>query len=268
MTSNRFSSAWMKVNRARSHVDDLEAEIVAYWETWPISTRGTGITETEGGGTGARTFTVENVRPLPDSIPVLVGDAVHNLRSALDHFAYAAVAQPTRQTCFPIWSRDDPRKAAPPGKEWLDTVAKQLATASPGLIDAVRALSPWETGSDKRLWAIHELDRVDKHRLLLSVAAAHTAVVFEVAPVLNPVPGFRPPTMPVALATRKWTPLEAGTVLWHVPEESGPAPDPIRFEYDVTLGEPEDLRGQPAVAQLRMLANHAETTMQALALLA
>ena len=208
------------------------------------------------------------MRPLPDSVALLVGDAVHNLRSALDHFAYAAVAQPTRQTCFPIRSRDDPRKAAPQRTEWLDTVAKQLTSASPGLIDAVRALSPRETGSDKCLWAIHELDRVDKHRLLLSVAAAHTAVVFEVAPVLNPVPGFRPPTMPVALATRKWTPLEAGIVLWHVPEESKPAPDPIRFEYDVTLGEPEDVRGQPAVAQLRMLANHAETTRQALALLA
>ena len=49
------------------------------------------------------------------------------------------------------------------GTEWLDTVAKQLASASPGLIDVVRALSPWETGGGERLWAIHELDRVDRH---------------------------------------------------------------------------------------------------------
>jgi hypothetical protein len=116
MTTDRFSSAWLKLNRAKRHVDDLEDEIRAYWKTGPISTRGTGVTETEGGGTGARTFTVENVKPLPDTIPVLVGDAVHNLRSALDHFAYAAVAQPTRHTYFPIWSRDDSIRPLPKGR--------------------------------------------------------------------------------------------------------------------------------------------------------
>jgi hypothetical protein len=206
----------------------------------------------------------DRVRPLPGSIPLLVGDAAHNIRSALDHFACAAVARPMRQTSFPIWSRDDPRKSAPTGTEWSETVERQLDGASPGLIKAVRAMTPWATGRDRSLWAVHELDRIDKHRLLISVAVVHTAVVFEVVPVLNPVPGMQPPTMPLALATRKWTPLEAGTVLWHVKEGAEPSPDPIRHVYDVALGEPENLRGQPVIAQLRILASHAEATMHAL----
>ena len=262
--TDRFGSAWLKINRARRHADDLDAEIRAYWRTGPVSIRGTGITLTESGGAGARTFTVNTVRPLPDSIALLVGDAAHNIRSALDHFAWSAARDPDRRTMFPIWGRED----APDAKKWQDKVCQGLRGASPALQAAVLSLQPWPTGSNSQLWYIHELDRIDKHRLLISVAAANTGVVFEVAPVLNPAPGLRPPTMPFALATRQWTPLEAGTVLWHTPEESEPAPDPARFVYDVTFGEPEDLKGRPAVAQLRILANYAEVTMQALAVAA
>jgi hypothetical protein len=92
-------------------------------------------------------------------------------------------------------------------------VARQLRDASPQLMKAVQDMSPWETGRDQRLWLIHELDRIDKHRLLISVAAAQKATVFEMHPVLNPAPGLRPPTMPLAVATREWTPLEPGVVV-------------------------------------------------------
>jgi hypothetical protein len=267
--TDQFSSAWAKISRARKHADDLEAEIRAYWKTGPVSTQGTGVVPTKNGGTGARTFTVSSIRPLPGSIPPLTGDAAHNIRSALDHFACAAVARPTRHTCFPIWSRDDPRKAAPKGSEWLETVERQLDGASPALIKAVQALTPWESGNDKRLWQVHELDRIDKHRLLISVAAANTAVLFDLpSPILNPAPDRPPASVPLAVGTKKWTPLEPGAVLWHVPEGSAPGPDPKSFEYDVALAEPADLKGLPVVTQLRILAHNAEAAMQMLALVA
>ena len=266
--SDRFRSAWMKIDRARKYVDDLDAEIRAYWKTGPVSIAGDGVVVNDGGGTGASTFTVKSVKPLPDDITLLVGDAAHNIRSALDHFAFAAVAHPTRHTCFPVWSRDDPGKAAPTPTEWRDTANRQLRGASLQLMRAVQDMSPWETGMDQRLWLIHELDRIDKHRLLISVAAAQKATVFEMHPVLNPVPGFRPPTMPLAVATREWTPLEPGTVLWRVPEGSPPLPDPTQFMYDIALGEPEDLKGQPVVSQLRILSSTAEATLRRLAPLA
>ena len=28
-------------------------------------------------------------------------------------------------------------------------------------------MEPWEGGLDEYLWAVHELDRIDKHRLVL-----------------------------------------------------------------------------------------------------
>ncbi len=48
--------------------------------------------------------------------------------------------------------------------------------AAAELIEAVVKLEAWETGRDSLLWAIHELDRVDKHRLLLPVAVAFSGI--------------------------------------------------------------------------------------------
>jgi hypothetical protein len=45
-----------------------------------------------------------------------------------------------------------------------------MPDARPELIRAVAMLEPWEGGTDQGLWAVHELDRVDKHRLVLSAA--------------------------------------------------------------------------------------------------
>jgi hypothetical protein len=223
--TDRFKSAWLKIDRARRHTDDLEAEIRAYWQTGPVSIQGTGTTLTANDGTGARTFTVKSIRPLPDSFALLVGDAAHNIRSALDHFTWAGVRDPDRMTMFPIWGTE----GTPTAKAWHTEVCRRLRGASLTLQAAVLRLQPWPTGRDPQLWFTHELDRIDKHRLLISVAAANTATVFEVAAVLNPIPGQRPAAIPLACAPRKWTPMEPGTVLWHVPEGSAPAPDPIRF---------------------------------------
>jgi hypothetical protein len=216
--TEQFRSAWLKIDRARKHADDLEGEIRAYWETSPVSIHGAGVVLTENGGTGARIFSVKNIKPLPESIALLVGDAAHNIRSALDHFAWVAVRNPGRDTTFPIWSQED----VPEAGKWQKKVRKDLMGASPALQADVLRLQPWPTGSDSQLWYIHELDRIDKHRLLIAVAAANTGVVFEVPPIFNPVPGLRPPAMPVAVPPRQWTPLEAGAVLWHVPEGAGP----------------------------------------------
>jgi hypothetical protein len=46
-------------------------------------------------------------------------------------------------------------------------------------LDAVFNLQPWETGDDSYVWAVHELDRVDKHRLLISLAAANNLILLE-----------------------------------------------------------------------------------------
>jgi hypothetical protein len=56
--------------------------------------------------TGSGSFQVWRMAAVPESIPLITGDAAHNIRSALDHLAWSAVPLPQRrrQTCFPVWT--------------------------------------------------------------------------------------------------------------------------------------------------------------------
>jgi hypothetical protein len=82
--------------------------------------------------------------------------------------------------------------------------------ASAELIEAVVKLEAWETGRDSLLWAIHELDRVDKDRLLLSVAVTLTGIYLDgdsyELTVAKKFSGGDP-AGPLALAPLRWTPL-------------------------------------------------------------
>lgn len=96
---DRFESALWKVDRARKHADDLEAEVRSFWAADPyeIETVGTPFA-------GHGFYRVKRIAALPKSIPLIAGDAAHNIRSALDHFAWAAVSPQERgtHTYFPI----------------------------------------------------------------------------------------------------------------------------------------------------------------------
>jgi hypothetical protein len=51
--------------------------------------------------TGRRTAKIgSEPQPIPPAVPLVLGDAIHALRSSLDYFAYAAIPTPTEQTMF------------------------------------------------------------------------------------------------------------------------------------------------------------------------
>src|SRR5258708_5956758 len=156
--TGRFESALWKVDRARKHADDLEVEVHAFWAADPYEVETVG-TPLAGGGS----YRVKRITALPEIIPLIVGDAAHNIRSALDHFAWAAVAPQERgvQTCFPIWNSTATRTR----DKWKKQVDSKMKGASAALIEAVTRLEPWPAGRDSLLWAFQELDGVDKHRL-------------------------------------------------------------------------------------------------------
>lgn len=81
------NSVRLKMDWAEKHLDALDAEIDR-WNSGPRKPRRLkrirdGVPPTE--------FRAQ-IRfdpPIPDTVPMLIGDAVHNLRSALDHLACA-----------------------------------------------------------------------------------------------------------------------------------------------------------------------------------
>lgn len=261
---DRFDSAMWKIDRARKHADDLEMEIRAFWDADPFEVEMVGNPLA-----GQGFFRVKRMAAVPESIALIAGDAAHNVRSALDHFAWAAISPGMRgrQTYFPVWSSS----LAPTPAQWQKQVSQQMNGAGAELIKAVVKLEAWETGRDSLLWAIHELDRVDKHRLLLPVAVAFTAVSLDgdsyELTVVKKYSGIEA-ERPLVLEPREWTVLKEGTTLLSSPGGTGLSAAKATLTFDLTLGQPARMREESAVTWLRILAGLAERTIRDLAPLA
>jgi hypothetical protein len=116
---------------------------------------------------------VAKADPVPPEMLCVVGDAIHNLRSALDHLACALIyvngSKPSPKVEFPIL--DGPittakREARFAGK--VEGMRKEV-------IDAIRDIKPYQGGNDA-LWRVHRLDVIDKHDVLIGGIGNITAV--------------------------------------------------------------------------------------------
>lgn len=110
--------------------------------------------------------------PLPPYAWALIaGDAIHNLRSALDvlvwsHAQPAMLTGPQQQAlCFPVVSKPDPQI-------WANAKRYKLRTLRPDIVDRIEKWQPVNRttigGEPDPLLLLHTLDIDDKHRLPLS----------------------------------------------------------------------------------------------------
>lgn len=146
-------SWWLKHGRAEDHVRSLVAEVAAAFEQAPAA-EVTALSESSS----ATSFRVQKLLlPMP-SWPSIVGDVVHNLRSALDHVAFALVKggrnAPTRQTMFPVT-----KSVA----NFAKTARTSLSGLSSATLAAIERRQPYHEGC-LELAVIHGLDVIDKHR--------------------------------------------------------------------------------------------------------
>jgi hypothetical protein len=111
--------------------------------------------------------------PVPPPLLCIVGDAVHNLRSALDHLACELVRAnrkgPGPQTEFPIL--DGPITTAKREARF----AAKVEGMRQEVIDAIRDVHPYQ-GGNNTLWRLHRLDAIDKHNVLLAGIGNITAI--------------------------------------------------------------------------------------------
>jgi hypothetical protein len=109
------------------------------------------------------------IDPVPTDLSAAVGDVIHNLRAALDLLAWQLVeangARPRiPENAFPIGPRGPLTSNG-----WRDSVHHRLRGASDDVLDAVIGMAPFADGAsqDHDLWVLHQLDIIDKHRLLI-----------------------------------------------------------------------------------------------------
>jgi hypothetical protein len=79
--------ALVKVDRANDHIHDLIEKISEFRDTEPCGIRKEFDLETR-----QLYWYADRVSEIPICIPLIAGDVLNNLRSALDHLVYALVA--------------------------------------------------------------------------------------------------------------------------------------------------------------------------------
>src|SRR5271155_2865741 len=128
-----------KIKRAKKHISDLDVERVRFLDTNPYTW--TSQFDEEACET---TFFLGPLPEMPAVLSVFLGDAIHNLRSALDHLAFALVKcsdplSPAKHVYFPICQ--SPKEYIPESER----KTKGMALSAKQFIDRLR---PYQGGNE------------------------------------------------------------------------------------------------------------------------
>lgn len=159
-----------KWDRAHAHLEALQHEIAVFFDGDPYSFG--EYLDCEAGEYGLR---IEMNTPLPLAWSVIVGDYIHNLRSALDHLAWQLVlvsgGKPSERTQFPIFMAEPTGRAI---GRWDQMVAGMVEP----VVAQIRDVQPYAAGDQAKqhtLAILNALSNIDKHRLPLARVAAIAA---------------------------------------------------------------------------------------------
>jgi len=162
----QFDASHFKIERANHHIRQLEASIARFSRSDFYSV---DVKKDVRSGQNSLVFTIKR-SPSVDAALIL-GDALHNLKSSLDILWNEVVSFLTGQqsddyTMFPV------RKTAEKVEAAINRALKNKIIDRPAF-DRVWdlmfvAIQPYESGNDD-VWGLHRLNIMDKHRLIIPV---------------------------------------------------------------------------------------------------
>jgi hypothetical protein len=259
MSDDRMQGPRAKIERAKQHVGDLEAEIRRFLDSGPYE-----VIADEQSEPGYRIYKLSKVVDPPYQIALIAGDAVHNARSSLDllvrQLVLANGKTPSKRDAFPISESSQGFKSG--------GAPKIKGRISNDAVKVVRAVKPYKGGNDA-LWRLHHLDIADKHHLLSVVGARFEGVT---------IPMSRPPApwitdeiwnAMVQAASQiylqppdRMFPLKDGDVLMR--NEIGEL-DPDyhpQFRFGIAFGQGEVVQGEPVLETINQLIGAAEEVVE------
>jgi len=152
-----------KITRAKQHIQDFQLAARAFADSNPFEVR-----FKEDANRGERIFYLAKVDPVPEHLAAIAADVIQNLRSPLDHIAYQLVLA-ARGCAKPDWDVYYP--IAPSAARYPATRKGAIKGVRQEVIDAIDATEPYEGGKGEILWQLNELNKPDKHELLIAAAA-------------------------------------------------------------------------------------------------
>jgi len=173
MTRQPFNHE-LRLERALEHLQSLETEV----ERW-LGRHVYGFLQEFDAQRGQNAIRVMAFGHPPASANLLISDCLHNLRSALDNLVYdLALAYNNgnplpldveERVMFPIFETR---------KLFKSRGAYRIRDIDPRAQAIIEGLQPYVGGNPKLLWELHELSRVDKHRLLHVTLLGQNETVF------------------------------------------------------------------------------------------
>ena len=155
-----FDSARRKIDRADKHIRDVETAIRSLEGHYVSS-----IYVDHESSQQSIEYCCSDFEAQMIEISLIAGDAIHNLRTALDYAWIATIRAlklpVTKWTKFPF--ADSPQA--------LDGTLKkrQVDVANPALFEKITTeIQPYR-GGHPYLWSLHDADITDKHKLVLPV---------------------------------------------------------------------------------------------------
>jgi hypothetical protein len=166
-----FGGGRAKVERGKEHIRRLEQHIDAFQQREPY-----GVVLEANPTTPGHTQFVQRVREdVPDAVSLSLGDAVHNLRAALDHAICAAVRiagnTVTSAHQFPFYKHGTVGEAIQ---------SRHIEDAGREVVRVIERIDP-SKDNQPALWMPHDLDVADKHRLLIPGLAVVDVLGFSLA---------------------------------------------------------------------------------------
>lgn len=176
MTRHPSASWWLKVKRAQKHLRELEREIRRPTKRNPYTEE--FVVEPDGDYYRWRSR-LQMTDELKQRLAIIVGDVLHNLRTALDHCAVAvAPRERERLAGFPIftedfWLEDRPGHSVrgdDMARQGRRTYRRQTDEMPDDALAIIEAAQPYKAASDPGLTPLGllaQLENADKHRRLL-----------------------------------------------------------------------------------------------------
>lgn len=156
-----LNSAKQKIERAKYHIADLERQFASF-----VSEKPHRFVLERDPETGDTLACVEFLKEPPPTLALIVGDAVHNLRCALDHAAWEVVGADG--------GTQDRHLKFPTGDSRINFEAScnGIKTPSERVKKAFAACEAFLGGGGTHLYDLNKLDNDDKHVALKPVLRA------------------------------------------------------------------------------------------------
>jgi hypothetical protein len=247
--------SFRKVERAYHHINELDRVLAAFIKSNPYE-----VVIEEDPHTKQVLYCLSRNADIPVDVSLIVGDILQNLRSSLDHLAYALVVAnnqtPNTKTYFPI-TEEVPEPTNP-----KSDFSRKVCGMSQDAINTILLLKPYK-GGNHALWGLHALNNWDKHNLIVTVGAS--LFTFDLT---QHIEATEPPMEHLgwlarrSLDTEFWQewkkaifPLKKGDVIWADPPNSK-FNENARFRIHVAFSGPAGLfEGEPVLQTLRGLTH-------------